>query len=205
VLSALMSEDHDKNPLHVSGTVAQALGDVSDRLRIYSERVPAVSLWQAELALDRAGFDNASYRTALRDIDTQLARISKLADSSPALAREAIADLRDSLRTSSDRLDASGTQMLRTLHLEREALALNIATERENMVAAFDDQRTKISAEAAQITANTVETSWRELHKVVREALLLTILLAIVVLGLPFAAGYLVGRRLSRASGDSAA
>ena len=94
VLSAMMNDEHDKHPLHVSGTVAQALGDVSDRLRIYSERVPAVSLWQAELALDRAGFDNTTYRTALGNIDNQLERISKLADTSPALAREAIADLR---------------------------------------------------------------------------------------------------------------
>jgi hypothetical protein len=203
VLSAMMSEEQDKHPLHVSGTVAQALGDVSDRLRIYSERVPALSLWQAELALDRAGFDNASYRTALRDIDTQLMRISKLADTSPALAREAIADLRESLRASSDQLDASGMQMLRTLHLEREALALNIATERESMIAAFDDQRTKISADAAQITAQTVDTSWRELHKLVREALLLIILLTLVVLGLPFAAGYWVGRNTPYKVGQS--
>ncbi len=201
VLSAMVSEEHDKNSLHVSGTVAQALGDVSDRLRIYSERVPAVSLWQAELALDRAGFDNATYRTALGNIDKQLERISKLADTSPALAREAIADLRESLRTSSDRLDASGMQMVRTLHLEREALALDIATERESMIAAFDDQRTKISADAAKITAKTVETSWRELHSLVREALLLTILLAIILLGLPFAAGYWVGRRSTHKAG----
>jgi hypothetical protein len=31
-------------------------------MRIYSERVPALSPWQAELALNRAGFDDASYR-----------------------------------------------------------------------------------------------------------------------------------------------
>jgi hypothetical protein len=67
-------------------------------MRIYSERVPAMSLWQAELALDRAGFDDASYRTALRNMDAQLERISKLADTSPELAHEAIGELRRSLR-----------------------------------------------------------------------------------------------------------
>jgi hypothetical protein len=46
------------------------------------------------------------------------------------LAHEAIAELRTSLRASSDRLDESWKQMLRTLRVEREALAANIAAER---------------------------------------------------------------------------
>jgi hypothetical protein len=195
VLSAWSIEGHDKSPLRAVGTVAQALGDVSDRVRIYSERVPAMSLWQAELALDRAGFDDASYRSALRNIDGQLERISKLADVSPELAHEAIFELRSSVRIATERLDASWLQMLRTLREEREALAANIAAERESVTAAFDTERARISADAAQITARAVDTSWRELRKLVREALLLTVLLALVILGLPFAAGYLVGRR----------
>jgi hypothetical protein len=194
VLAAWTLEETDKNPLRAEGTVAQALGDVSDRMRIYSERVPAMSLWQAELALDRAGIDDASFRGALRNIDNQLARISKLADTSPGLAHEAIAELRRSLRESSDRLDASWMQMLRTLRTEREALAANIAAEREGLTAAFDVERARISVDAAKIAADAVDTSWRELRKLVREALLLTILLAVVVLGLPFTAGYWVGR-----------
>jgi hypothetical protein len=198
VLSAWIIEGHDKNPLREVGTVAQALGDVSDRVRIYSERIPEMSLWQAELGLDRAGFDAGTYRNALRNMDAQLERISKLADSSPELAHEAIAELRNSLRASSDRLDVSWMQMIRTLRAEREALAANIATEREGITAAFDTQRTRIAADAAQITAQAVDTSWRELRKLVREALLLAILLALVMLGLPFAAGYLVGRRRLR-------
>ena len=195
VLSAWIAEEHDKNPLRAAGTVAQALGDVSDRIRIYSERVPAMSLWQAELALDRAGFDDASYRSVLQNIDTQLERISKLADTSPELAHQAISDLREGLRATSDRLDASWMQTLQTLRTEREALAANIAAERENAVAAFDTERALVSADAAQITARAVDTSWREIHKLIREALLLTILLMLVLLGLPFGAGYLVGRR----------
>jgi hypothetical protein len=198
VLSAWVIEGHDKNPLREVGTVAQALGDMSDRVRIYSERIPVMSLWQAELALDRAGFDAASYQSALRNMDAQLERISKLADSNPQLAHEAIAELRNSLRASSDRLDVSWMRMIRTLSAEREALAANIATERESVTAAFDEQRARIAADAAQITAQAVETSWRELRKLVRDALLLTTLLVLVMLGLPFAAGYLVGRRRLR-------
>jgi hypothetical protein len=86
-------------------------------------------------------------------------------------------------------------RILHTLHTEREALAADIAAEREGMTAAFDAQRAKITDDAARITQQLVATSWRELQKLVAEAMTLMILLALVVLGLPFAAGYLVGRR----------
>jgi hypothetical protein len=195
LLAAWSIEQGDTGPLRDEGTVAQAVGDVSDRIRIYSEQIPAMSLWQAELALDRTGFDEATYRNTLRNLDAQMARISTLADTSPELAHEAIAGLRESLLASSDRLDSSWLQTLRTLRAERIALAANIASERESLTSAFDLQRSRFSEDAAKITASAVETSWIELRKLVREALLLACLLTVLLLGLPFAAGYLVGRR----------
>lgn len=200
VLTIWAAEEGDQAPLRVVGTVAQALGDVSDRLRIYGQEIPAVSLWQAERALDRSGIDAASYRATFRSIDAQLAKISTLAETSPALAHEAIAELRRSLGESSDKLDNAWTQMLQTLRMERAALAANIATERENLTAAADVERAHISSDAAKIAERAVDKSWSELRALVREALLLLIVLAVVVLGLPFAAGYFLGRH--RAAGS---
>jgi hypothetical protein len=202
LLAEWVADPHAHNPLRSSGTVAQALGDVSDRLRIYGERIPNITLWQAEVALDRAGFDDAAYRNALHDLDAQLARISALAETSPRLAHEAIGELRADLHASSDRLDASWLETLRTLHTERAALAENIAGERASLVTAFDQQRIQLSADADRIVARTVETSWEQARALVREALLLLIVLAVLVLGLPFGAGYLVGRRVRAAATD---
>ena len=200
VLSIWSAEEGDQAPLRVVGTVAQALGDVSDRMRIYGQEIPTVSLWEAERALDRSGIDAASYRATFRSIDTQLAKISTLAETSPALAHEAIAELRRSLGESSDRLDNAWTQMLQTLRIERAALAASIASERESLTAAADVERARISADAAKIAERAVDKSWSEIRALVREALLLLIVLAIVVLGLPFAAGYFLGRHRAASS-----
>jgi hypothetical protein len=197
VLSTWAVEEKDPAPLRAVGTVAQALGDVSDRMRIYSEQLPAVGLLQAERTLDRVGVDTTTYRAALRNIDAQLAKISTLADTSPAMAREAIAELRSTMLTLSDRLDNSWAETLRALRVEREALAQNLATERGSVIAAADMERARLAEDAGQIADRAVDTSWRELRKLVREALLLLSLLTLLVLGLPFAAGYLVGRRKS--------
>jgi hypothetical protein len=198
VLASWAVAEGKVSPLRAEGTVSQALGDVSDRVSIYSERAPALSLWKAQLALDRAGFDQNSYRKALSDFDVQLARISKLADTSPELVHEALAGLRENLRLSTDRLDADWLQTLRTMHAEREALAQNIAAERVSAVADFDLERARIAEDAGKIATQAVDSSWRQLRLLVRETLLLAIVLALVLLALPFAAGYLVGRRRSR-------
>ncbi len=194
VLSTWAVEEKDPAPLRIVGTVAQALGDASDRMRIYSEQLPSIGLWQAERSLDRAGFEAGTYRAALRNIDAQLAKISTLADTSPALAREAIADLRSTLLALSDRMDNTWMETLRALRAEREALTNDIAAERSNLVAAADLERERVAEDASRIAARAVDSSWQELRKLVREALLLLSLLAVLVLGLPFAAGYLLGR-----------
>lgn len=198
VISVWSADGSDSSPLRSIGTVAQALGDVSDRMRIYGQEIPAVSLWQAERALEHSGLDAASFRSTFRNIDAELARISTLAETSPALAHEAIAELRRSLSDSSDRLDNAWSQMLQTLRFERAALAANIASERESLTAAADVERARITADAAGIAQRAIDTSWTELRRLIREVLLLLIVLAILVLGLPFAAGYLVGRHRPR-------
>jgi hypothetical protein len=205
ILSLWSAAAGDTNPLHSAGTVSQALGDVSDRLRIYGERAPSLALWQAELELDRSGFDAKTYHEALRNIDTRLERISRLADTSPQLAREAIAELRFSLRTSSDRLDESWLRMLKTLREEREALTATMDTERDSVTSTLDIQRSRLTQDASVIADRAIETSWHELRKLVREMLLLATLLVLVLLGLPFAAGYLLGRRRAAIARDPSA
>ena len=58
---------------------------------------------------------------------------------------------------------------------------------------------------AARIADQVVKASGEQARRLAREVLLLLSVLAIVVLGLPFAAGYLVGRaRAGRTPADGA-
>ena len=61
----------------------------------------------------------------------------------------------------------------------------------------MDVQRKALTADAGRIADHLVQTSGEQVRRLTREALLLLVLLALVVLGLPFAAGYLVGRTRS--------
>jgi hypothetical protein len=55
-------------------------------------------------------------------------------------------------------------------------------------------QRKALTADAGRLADQVVRSSGAEVRHITREALLLAIVLAVVLLGLPFAAGYFAGR-----------
>jgi hypothetical protein len=57
-----------------------------------------------------------------------------------------------------------------------------------------DVQRKAFAQDIAKVADQIVQSSGEQVRQLAREVLLLVILLIVVVLGLPFAAGYLVGR-----------
>jgi hypothetical protein len=69
-----------------------------------------------------------------------------------------------------------------------------LSSERAALLDAVDTQRKAITLDASGIASRVVSETGQQVRYLAREALLLLIVLAIVVLGLPFAAGYLVGR-----------
>jgi hypothetical protein len=96
-------------------------------------------------------------------------------------------------------VDMSVADVLDKLHAERMDLSTAIGVERQAAVDAFASERAAISADAARIAAQTIRDAGEQARRLVRDTLMLVIVLAIVILGLPFAAGYLVGRAHRRA------
>jgi hypothetical protein len=96
-------------------------------------------------------------------------------------------------------VDVSVTDVLEKLHAERVDLSTAISVERQAAVDAFAAERQAISADAARIAAETIRDAGDQARRLVRGTLMLLIVLAVVILGLPFAAGYLVGRAQRRA------
>jgi len=176
------------------GTIAEAMEDVSDRTRIASEALTLQTIWRTELALRESGYSRSDIRAALEQLDERLAKVSAAAESAPQLVHEAVADVRQSVIELLHRVDSSAASILETLRTERAALSADVRTEREAVVMAADTERKAIAQDAARIADQVVKSAGEQARTLAREVLLLLIVLAIVVLGLPFAAGYLVGR-----------
>ena len=96
--------------------------------------------------------------------------------------------------------------------LERDGLIIRSTSERDRRVRIPQAtpagikvvKQVAIARDAARIADQVVKSSGEQARYLARQVLLLLIVLAIVVLGLPFAAGYLVGRAQSgRIAGGS--
>jgi hypothetical protein len=184
------------------GTIPEALADASDRLEIYGDTVPPQLMRATQLALRQSGYAQGDVQAALRRLDERLERLTAVAESAPELVHGAEAEVRASLREVIERLEASSRAAGETLHAERAALFADLQSERQAVVAAVDAQRKALAEDAARVSASVVKDAGAQLRDLAAEVLLLLIVLAVVVLGLPFVAGYLVGRaRGSRAPG----
>ena len=176
------------------GTIPQALADTSQRLEIYGDTVPQQAVRRTQLAMRESGYSTSDVRSALARLDERLERLTAVAEDSPEMLRGAQAELRTSLRELMQQLDSSVRTTTAAVHSEREALFEEIQEEREALLIAVDVQRKALTADAARIGDQLVKTSGAEVRHFTREALALIIVLTLVLLGLPFAAGYLLGR-----------
>jgi hypothetical protein len=84
--------------------------------------------------------------------------------------------------------------MMLAFHDERVELTADVQAERAKALVALDEQRKALTLDAAKISNQLVITAGEELRKLALQVVLLLVLFALVALGLPFAAGYFVGR-----------
>jgi hypothetical protein len=180
------------------GTIPEAMEDTAQRLQIYGDTAPVQAVRATQLALLRAGYSRQEMQATIKQLDERLDRLMAVAESAPELVQGAEDEFRQSLHEVLNRLDAESNTMAATLHRERTELFAELQDERVAVVAAVDEQRKALAQDATRITDQVVRNSGAELRRLAAEAVLLLIGLAIVLLGLPFAAGYLVGRARHR-------
>jgi hypothetical protein len=118
------------------------------------------------------------------------------------MVEQAVGEVRRSLREVLEHLDAATTNTTQALRVERGALFADLQTERIAVLAAVDVQRKALAVDASNLASQVVKSSGEQLRYLAGEVLLLLIVLAVVLLGLPFAAGYFVARARFRHSAD---
>jgi hypothetical protein len=176
------------------GTIPEAMSDFADRMKIYGDTMPSQALWRTELALRDSGYTRLDIRTELAQLDERMDRMAAAAENAPALVHDAVADVRKTLISIIDKLNQSSVTMLLAFHDERVALTADVQAERAKALVALDEQRKAVTLDAARISNQVVITAGRELRRLALQMVLLLVFFALVALGLPFAAGYFVGR-----------
>ncbi len=198
-----------------SGTTAEALADLSDRLQIVTEQLPAELRWRASLELGQWQEMLGETRDTMRDIDSAMKSIAATAGTAPVALSNAVNELRG-LAPALSGLEKQWSLTLNAVDGQRTALTKDIAVERAAILASVDQQRAAILAsvdqqrialvkavdeqraammkEAQQIAGDVTQKSLEQARGLIRDILFYAVLFLIVLLGLPFYFGYLVGR-----------
>jgi len=173
------------------GTVPEALTNLGDVVRLYGATGSSQLIWSAQLAGAESGLDPKDIEAALRRLDERIAQLAKLAETTPQRFDGLVAEWRTGL-------GSSLAELHRSIHTEETDFFAALNAQREATVAAVDAQRVAAAADVSKIAEQVLRTAGEEVRGVVRVTLLFASLLALIVLGLPFAAGYWVGRARSR-------
>ncbi|HKD55520.1 MAG TPA: hypothetical protein VKB72_15000 [Steroidobacteraceae bacterium] len=180
------------------GTIPEAMEDTAQRLQIYGDTLPVETMRSAQLALRKSGYSHDDLQAALRRLDERLDRLTAVAESAPELVHGAEEEVRQSVREVLARLDAASIAATTALDAQRTALFTELHSERDALMSAVDTQRRALTQDAARIGTQLVRDTGTQVRRLTTEVLLLLTLLALVILGLPFAAGYAVGRSRQR-------
>jgi hypothetical protein len=180
------------------GTIPQALEDLGDRLQIYGDTVPSQVAWKGQLLMRESGYSQSDFDSTLRRLDDRFDQLTAAADAAPELTHGLVADFRQSLFQVIDRLNASSMATIGALGVERGALTGDLREERAAVLRSVDAERQAFALDAARITTQVIRETGEQARSLVREAIALITILAVVLLGGPFAIGYLVGRERGR-------
>jgi hypothetical protein len=189
----------------------EGLANASDQLDIYGRRIPDELRWRAELAILESGIRPADLSHALKRFEEELAKLSALAQTQPELAMERLAALQAEMTRVFESFDRRWGQTLAMLQVERAALAKDleamrvamdatIERERNALYAAISAERAALAADATRIGKELGPLLLAKLGEVVTETLLLLCTLVLLLIGLPFLAGFLAGRAMTRRS-----
>lgn len=184
------------------GSIPEALGDVAQRMQIYGDTLPGQAVHRVQLSMRESGYSQGDVQAELRRLDERMARLSAVAESTPQLVHESIGEVRRSLREVLEHLDSTAASATQALRTERAALFTDLQGERATLVAAADVQRRALAEDASRLADQMIRAAGAQARWLAGEVMLLLIILTAVILGLPFAAGYLVGRAQQRRAAE---
>jgi hypothetical protein len=214
-LSLLWLQHQEDAPPASMGSMSEAIADLSDRVTTFNQQLPAEIRWR--LDLERMEFEplaaeikrlSAGAEAAFQTFPI-LAENAKMLAENAKLMTKAAGELTTSLTPEIAKFDQQWKSTLATVKTEREAVTAIRSVRRTSVTAALDKQREslmrdftrergEITAAADRIVQNAIEKTGQQVQGVVRSSLLYASLLALVILGLPFLSGYLVGRAARR-------
>jgi hypothetical protein len=169
------------------GSLPQVLDDFASRTLIYGEQIPQMTSWRADLFVKNNQLDSLKIRESLDTLTVLMERFAIIAENSPQLIDSALQNLSTHMKPVLENIDRQRLETLEALSLERAALSETIRR-----------GRMELTADAERISNDLVEKAMTHVRKMINSILFFGLLIIIVVLGIPFTLGFIVGRTIKK-------
>jgi hypothetical protein len=182
------------------GTLSQVVSDFGSRVSLLGDQVPNRTAWRSELFLRESGVDGRSLQTQLAGFNERVERLAFVAEQTPDLVDEALLRINEELATLMEALDVQRVAVMEGLERERLGLAAVVARERAALVEAVAAERTATLEELERYSDGVIADAWSQIRDLLGIAIFGLIALLLVLFGVPFGLGMLVGRVTKRSS-----
>lgn len=188
----------DSTAVQTVGTLSEVVADATNRFGYYSDASGKRFNWKAEMILRKRGIDSMDIEAKIAEIDRQFERLLEVAENSPETIKEAIKEFRNNISPLFRNLNYEIGSAMESLSSDIESVDSMLQRERVALDSIIKRERMALSLKADELVETGVTNVFDGIGKTLRNLIIYFILLFLVVLGLPFYLGYLLGKRKSK-------
>jgi len=185
----------DSTAVQTVGTLSEVVADATNRFGYYSEASSKRLNWKAEMLLRERGIDSMDFEAKLAEIDRQFERLIAVAENSSETIKDAIVEFRSNISPLFAGLNYEIGAAMESLSTDLNAVDSMLLRERVALDSIIKRERRALTVKADSLVDEGVKSVFDSLGDMLGSLIIYFILLFLVVLGLPFYFGYLMGRR----------
>ena len=184
----------DSLAVQTVGTLSEVVSDLTNRMSAASETTGKQIQWNSELFLKDQGIDEKSLKELRDSINLKLDRFLYIAEQSPELLDDALSELQNQINSFNSRIDENVSYTLDYLSTEREIISEMIEKERIELDSIVQRESKALAKEANVLSTKLLDNTMNHVKDLVKTALIYIIILLAVIIFLPFAIGFYVGK-----------
>ncbi|UOY05475.1 hypothetical protein L0P88_16145 [Muricauda sp. SCSIO 64092] len=185
----------DSIAVQTVGTLSEVVADATNRFGYYSEASGKRLNWKTEMILRQRGIDSMDIEAKIAEIDRQFDRLIQVAENSPETIENAIKEFRNNIGPLFRNLNYEIGSAMQSLSSDVQSVNSMLQRERVALDSIIKRERSALTTKADTLVETGIENAFEGLGKTLRSLIVYFIILFIVVLGLPFYLGYIIGKR----------
>lgn len=179
------------------GSLSEVVADASNRFGYLSDATGKQLSWRTELMLREKGIDSLDVQQKFNEIEAQFERLLVIAENSPEELEKAIIEFRNNFSPFFESLNGEIRNSMEDISENINRVDDILLRERIVLDSIIKREREAITQKADELVETSIENAFDGLSKMVRNIIIYVILLILVLFGVPFYLGFLLGKKKS--------